>query len=109
MTQGIDSLKWNSFTPGIVLATTEDEKNETCYVEEVLNENKYPLRFIMDVDRRMIREKSKSNLSEEMRKPIMATIPYVEGLSEAVSRVLWKVEVKTALVPNTWRGKLTEK
>ena len=57
----------------------------------------------------MIREKSKSNPSEKMRKPVMATISYVEGLSEAISRVLRKVEVKTALVPNTWRGKLTEK
>ena len=39
----------------------------------------------------------------------MATTPYVEGLSEAISRVLGKVEMKTALVPNTWRGKLTTK
>ena len=63
----------------------------------------------MDVDRRMIREKSKSNPSEEVRKPVMATIPYVQGLSETISRGLLKVEVKTALVPNTWRGKWTGK
>ena len=39
----------------------------------------------------------------------MAIILYVEGLSEAISRVLCKVEVKTALVSNAWRGKLTGK
>ena len=57
----------------------------------------------------MIREKSKSNPSEKIRKPVMKTIPYVEGLSETISRVLRKVEVKTALVSNAWRGKLTGK
>ena len=69
------------------------------HTEQVLQENKYPVGFTKRMEKRM----GRSREPEEPKKAVetVARIPYVEGLSEAILRVLHSLKIRTVIISST--------
>ena len=79
---------------------------EETHIVEALHNNGYTNKFIKDCHRKVQRRKptsplvSSSNIPERAS-PIRATIPYVQGQSELISRILHTLDIQVVFRPLT--------
>ena len=88
----------------ISLGETE-RKNEWEQVKGELQENNYPLDFIVRSQRPWIRP---SRQNQETQHAATACIPYVRGLTETISRILSRLNIRTVAKPSKVKWQLMQ-
>ena len=85
----------------IVCSSSEDLKTELQHLNEIFCVNNYPKPFVRGVTEQFSKPTADeiSNTSEE--KKVIATIPYVKGTSERISRILRPYNIVVAHKPTT--------
>ena len=82
------------------MGACERRKEEERIVAE-LQANGYPRKFIQSSSRKIIRNRHDN---EERKSEHIATavVPYIDGLSQSISRVLRKADIRTVMKPKKW-------
>ena len=83
----------------------EGRKRETEHLHSVLASNGYPLRFIRSTLQQASRKKAqqtKSNAKDVEKKPVVV-IPYVQGVSDGIKRVLGGAGVRAVTKAQPWK------
>ena len=91
----------------------EKRKRESGTIEEELKLNNYPHEMIIWERRKAIKKQrdraegrttSERTTGEETRKKVTISIPYIQGTSEAIRRVLGQLGIRTAMRSSIMKG-----
>ena len=84
-----------------VTTSETDRQDEKGRIESELQQNGYTEEFIRNVTKMARKRKNTPAAEEETTKGITATIPYIEGLSEQIRRILAQVGIRTSMTVKT--------
>jgi len=76
-----------------IQSTNKGRREETQPVKAVLRDNKYPMSFIRNSERALTKQPAEDNLNG------FVVLPYVQGVSEKIGRILKQRKVKVAYKP----------
>ena len=94
---------------------THFDKNDNVGREEerqhlvtALQQNDYPRKFIEDTLSRINRKKERENETEERKNEprSVVVLPYVDGVSQQIAKVLQQVDIRTAMKAQSWQWRL---
>ena len=74
-------------------STNKGRREETKRVKAVLRDNNYPLSFIQDCERALTKQPTENNFNG------FVVLPYVQGVSEKIGRILKQQKFKVAYKP----------
>ena len=74
-------------------SANKGRREETKRVKAVLRDNNYPLSFIQDCERALTKQPTENNFNG------FVVLPYVQGVSEKIGRILKQQKVKVAYKP----------
>ena len=87
---------------------SDSQANEGEYVPNVLGENNYPKRFLNDCLRpRVCRNQNNSEGDTSVKG--FAIVPYIQGVTEPIKRILSNCNIKVALKPYLTLGHIFAK
>ena len=91
----------------ISLGETEKQL-EIRQVQDELSANGYPSRFIRKVLKKTTQntERKEDNHKKKPSTEATASIPYVRGVSEQISRILARLQISTVMKPTKWKWSL---
>ena len=91
----------------ITLGEKEKQAEEQRIYDE-LNANGYPATFVKRVARKL-KDRQKTKVEAEQKPITLASIPYVQGISEGIRRVLAKLDIHTVMKPMKSKWSLMNK
>ena len=87
-------------------SNSDSQANEREYVLNVLGENNYPKRFLDDCLRPPVcRNQNNFDAEGDTSVKGFAIVPYIQGVTEPIKRILSNCNVKVALKPYLTLGK----
>ena len=90
-----------------ISSNSTDQTAENRIITKHLQENGYPTAFIKrNFPRPKGQEPTTTDDTEQRTKPITASIPFVDGTSQAIARILSELGIKTIQRPRTWKWAL---
>ena len=91
-------------------SNSDSQANEREYVLNVLGENNYPKRFLDDCLRPPVcRNQNNSEAEGDTSVKGFAIVPYIQGVTEPIKRILSNCNVKVALKPYLTLGHIFAK
>ena len=85
----------------------EEKEREIKHVKEVMVANGYPKACVEKWSKTERRNLNQS-VPEEKKENVVACLPYVQGLSEEIRRVVARVGIEVAFKPASWRSNIME-
>ena len=86
------------FSRAKALSSSQEFVRDECFkIQSMLHQNNYPMKFV----NRRFPSSSKSLQVKDKKKTRFAVIPYVQGLSEAIKRILSPLDIQVSFQPHT--------
>ena len=89
-------------------SNSDSQANEREYVLNILGENDYPKRFLNDCMRSPVC-RNQNNSEGEISAKGYAIVPYIQGVTEPIKRILSNCNIKVALKPYLTLGHIFAK
>ena len=89
-------------------SNSDSQANEREYVLNVLGENNYPKRFLNDCLRPRVC-RNQNNSEGDTCVKVYAIVPYIQGVTEPIKRILSNCNIKVALKPYLTLGHIFAK
>jgi hypothetical protein len=90
-------------------SNSDSQANEREYVLNILGENDYPKRFLNDFLRSPVCRNQNNSEGDTSVKGYAIIVPYIQGVTEPIKRILSNCNIKVALKPYLTLGHTFEK